>query len=158
MPLIGEVLYLRAKSMKIFLSVLVLLIGVIIISCDKEGEVVPETPSTQQLPLKLESGPESISPIIETDLPASGEKGQEIIIMVSHVLSSGCAYYSSQKTVQEGTTFFVTFYEKSPLDVTCTTILRTAKAPYKFTPEKTGVYTLKFSNREEYLTQTITIH
>ncbi|MDQ3395950.1 MAG: hypothetical protein M3512_17845 [Bacteroidota bacterium] len=123
-----------------YLRILIFSIGIIVISCDKE--VISQ---------------ESISPIIKTDLPESGEVGQEIVITVSHAVYNGCGYYSSQKTIQTRNTFFVSFYANYGEGI-CTMNIPILKTSYKFTPKNTGTYTFKFNSGEnDYLTQTIII-
>jgi hypothetical protein len=123
------------------LSLLILLWGAISVSCEKES--VPD--------------PESISPIIETDLPSTGTTGQEITITVSHVVFNGCGDYSSARTEQYGNTFIITFYARYH-DGICPLNIPVLKTPYKFTPGHSGTYTFKFRGVEEtYLTQAIVI-
>ena len=126
---------------KRLLQSIILIIGSIIISCDKDVII-----------------PESLSPIVETDLPETGTVGQEIIITVKHGVYNGCGYYSSQKTIQNGNTQAVTFYAKYRTGV-CSMNVPILETPYKFTPKITGTYTFKFNRgAEAELIQTILIH
>jgi hypothetical protein len=127
----------------LYLSLLILLWGAIAISCETE-ESIPD--------------PGSVSPVIETDLPPTGTTGEQIAITVSHVVSDGCGYYSSQRTVQSGNTFIVTFYAKYR-EGPCTYNIPVLKTPYTFTPVQEGTYTFKFKGVDgTYLTQTIVVH
>lgn len=122
-------------------QLIIFVIGTIAISCDEEVKI-----------------PESLSPIVETDLPATGNVGQEIIVTVKHGVYNGCGYYSSQKTEQSGNTFFVTFYAKYR-DGVCPMNAPILETPYKFKPNIGGTYTFKFNRGEEdSLTQTIIIN
>jgi hypothetical protein len=121
---------------------LIFMIGIILISCDKGVKI-----------------PESLSPIVETDLPETGNIGEEIIITVKHGVYNGCGYYSSQKTIKDGNTLFVTFYAKYGESV-CPMNAPILETPYKFTPNTSGTYTFKFNRGEvdNDLTQTIIIN
>jgi len=119
---------------------LVLLLVTILSSCEKDDIIT-----------------ESISPIIETDLPESGKVGQEIVINVSHAVYNGCGYYSSQRTIQNGKTLTVTFNAKYR-EGFCTMNIPILKTQYKFTLSNSGTYTFRFnSGQGDFLTQTITI-
>ena len=121
----------------------IFLVGSLIISCDKDKDPITE---------------ESISPIVETDLPETGNVGQEIIFTVRHAVFNGCGYYSSQNTVKDGLTFSVTFYAKYR-DGFCTMNVPTLGTDYKFVPSTSGTYTFKFDRGEqEDLVQSIIIN
>ena len=120
---------------------LIFMIGTILISCDEDVKI-----------------PESLSPVVGTDLPETGNVGQEIIFTVKHGVYNGCGYYSSQKTIRDGNNLFVTFYSKYREGI-CPMNAPILETPYKFTPSTSGTYTFKFKRGEEDdLTQTIIIN
>ena len=119
-----------------------LLIGIFSLSCDNEDDKKPIG---------------SISPIVDVELPTVGNVGQEINFIVSHGVSNGCGYYSSQETTQIGSALIVTFYAQYR-EGGCTMDAPIRKTNYKFIPTKTGTYTFKFNSGETgYLVKTIEI-
>jgi hypothetical protein len=122
--------------------ILALLIGVLSMSCDEAEEV---------------NRLDSISPIIETELPESGSVGEEINFIVSHAVFNGCGYYSSQETIKIGNALKVTFFAQYR-DGFCTMDIPIRKTNYKFNPTSAGTYTFNFNSGDgSYLTQTIVI-
>ncbi|KXK28319.1 MAG: hypothetical protein UZ12_BCD005001013 [Bacteroidetes bacterium OLB12] len=57
---------------------------------------------------------ESISPIIDTELPSSTTIGETISFKIYHVVFNGCGEYSRQETTRDGKTISVKFYGKYP--------------------------------------------
>jgi hypothetical protein len=122
--------------------VIILIAGLLSVSCDETGEV---------------NHTKSISPIIETELPQSGNVGQEINFIVHHAVFNGCGYYSSQETIKIGNTIRVAFYAEYR-EGFCTMDIPIRKTNYKFTPTVAGTYTFIFNSGDAgYLTQTIII-
>jgi hypothetical protein len=129
-------------SNKFLLLTSLLLIGIISLSCDNEDDKKPMG---------------SISHIVDVELPAVGNVGEEINFIVSHAVINGCGYYSSQETTQIGNALMVTFYAQYR-EGGCTMDVPILKTNYKFIPTKTGTYTFKFnSGKTGYLVKTIQI-
>ncbi len=87
---------------------------------------------------------ESISPIIDTELPSSTTIGETISFKIYHVVFNGCGEYSRQETTRDGKTISVKFYGKYPNCKMCPDNIPTLETTYRFEAKEKGDYYFKF--------------
>jgi hypothetical protein len=91
-----------------------------------------------------ESTHESISPIINTELPPTAPVGHVVSFKVYHVVYNGCGQFSRHETSQDEKTITVKFYGKYPEAKICTDEIPTLETKYDFKPTDKGEYVFRF--------------
>lgn len=134
---------------------LILVVLAILVSCKKE-EIKNKDYLSGVTEVKIK-GENIVSPsekIKEITL------GQSVDFLVYHTSFDGCGIYSRNETNQLGNDFELTFYARSadPSGV-CTDNLKTIETEYKYTPQQTGTFLLKFRQQKEntFLIYTIVV-
>lgn len=89
---------------------------------------------------------ESISPIVNTELPSTGVVGETISFKIYHVVFNGCGQYSRHETNTEGKVVTVRFYGRYPNGKICPDNIPTLETGYNFRIKESGDYIFKFYN------------
>jgi|SRR5690606_17805918 hypothetical protein len=108
-----------------------------------------------------DSSRESVSPIIDTELPSTAAVGTTVIFKVHHLVFNGCGEYSRHKTTHEGNTITVEFYGKYPECKMCPDNVPTLETTYKFPAKEKGDYYFRFYsngyNEKEFILDTLKV-
>ncbi|WP_162618741.1 hypothetical protein [Pedobacter yulinensis] len=103
---------------------------------------------------------ENLSPIIQTELPASVNSLDPIQFNVHHLVFNGCGRYDRAVTKADGKTITITFLAKYA-DGFCTMDVPTRVTPYTFVPKEKGTYTFRFrsghKSEEKYIEQQLEV-
>lgn len=104
---------------------------------------------------------ESISPIIETELPSVGSVGEKISFKIQHVVFNGCGKYSRHETTRDGRVITVKFYGKYPEGKICPDNIPTIETYYTFEVKEKGDYYFRFYQNDyagqEYILDTLRV-
>ncbi|MDR7130047.1 hypothetical protein J2X69_002394 [Algoriphagus sp. 4150] len=104
---------------------------------------------------------ESVSPIIETELPSTTAIGTTVSFKIFHVVYSGCGEYSRQETIRDGRTITVRLFGKYPTCKMCPDNIPTLETVYRFEAKEKGDYYFKFYannfNGEEFILDTLKV-
>jgi hypothetical protein len=104
---------------------------------------------------------ESVSPIIDTELPSTTNLGTTVSFKIYHAVFNGCGEYSRQETTRDGQTITVKFYGKYPDCKMCSDNIPTLETIYHFEPEENGDYYFKFFadnfNGQEFIIDTLRV-
>lgn len=104
---------------------------------------------------------ESVSPIIDTELPSTTTIGTTVSFKIYHVVFNGCGEYSRQETTRNGRTITVKFYGKYPNCRACDDNIPTLETIYKFKVVEKGDYYFKFYedyfNGQEFIVDTLRV-
>jgi hypothetical protein len=87
---------------------------------------------------------ESISPIIDTELPTTITIGTTVSFKIYYVVFNDCGEYSRQETTRDGRTITVIIYGKYPNCKMCPDNIPTLETIYKFEAMEKGDYYFKF--------------
>jgi hypothetical protein len=104
---------------------------------------------------------ESISPIIDTELPSSSTVGEIVSFKVYHVVFNGCGQFSRQETMRDGNVVTIKFYGKYPKNKSCTTNIPTLESYYTFEAKEKGDVYFRFYqdyfDGQEYILDTLRV-
>jgi len=104
---------------------------------------------------------ESISPIIDTELPSTSAVGEAITFKVYHVVFNGCGQYSRQETTMDGKVVTVKFYGKYPEGKICPDNIPTLETYYTFKAKEKGDYYFRFYQNnfdgQEFILDTLSV-
>jgi hypothetical protein len=104
---------------------------------------------------------ESISPIIDTDLPSTGSVGEKISFKIQHVVFNGCGKYSRHETTRDGKVITVKFYGKYPEAKICPDNIPTLETYYTFEIKEKGDHYFRFYQNDfagnEYILDTLRV-
>jgi len=104
---------------------------------------------------------ESISPIIDTELPSTTTIGTTVSFKIYHVVFNGCGEYSRQETTRDGRTITVKIYGKYPNCKMCPDNIPTLETIYQFEAKEKGDYYFKFYednfNGQEFIIDTLRV-
>jgi hypothetical protein len=104
---------------------------------------------------------ESISPIIDTELPETTTVGTTVSFKVFHVVFNGCGEYARQVTTRDDRTITVRFYGKYPSCKMCPDNIPTLETVYTFPALEQGDFYFKFYqdnfDGQEFILDTLTV-
>lgn len=104
---------------------------------------------------------ESVSPIIDTELPETAVVGETISFKIYHVVYNGCGKYSRQETTMDGRTVTVTFYAKYPNGGACPDNIPTLEGYCTFVAKEKGDYYFRFYHGnysgDEFILDTLSV-
>ena len=104
---------------------------------------------------------ESLSPIVDTELPSTTTIGTTVSFKIYHVVFNGCGEYSRQETTTDGRTITVRFYGKYPNCKMCPDNIPTLETIYRFEAMEPGDYYFKFYadnfDGQEFISDTLRV-